>query len=64
MSEFVSGDEVVLKSGGPGMIIEGFRRLPRSKIVAASCVWFEKSTAKRGVFPLATLKKYDGPVVA
>jgi uncharacterized protein YodC (DUF2158 family) len=52
MAAFQIGDVVELKSGSPNMTVED-----AGEGDTVSCVWFDKSEAKRGYFPASTLKK-------
>ena len=46
---FNKGDVVALKSGGPRMTVD------KVEDGRAVCVWFDKSTEKRGVFDVELL---------
>jgi uncharacterized protein YodC (DUF2158 family) len=52
---FNVGDLVQLKSGGPKMTVE---KLEGSEV---SCVWFDGTNPKYGIFPVNTLKIYESP---
>lgn len=58
MSNFVKGDEVQLKSGGPKMVISELGDFsPMGPTEGARCVWFDKTKKMEDVFDIAVLKK-------
>lgn len=59
MADFVKGDTVRLKSGGPIMTIETIdaKSMGSSEKDHAWCQWFEKNKLETGVFPLTSLEK-------
>lgn len=53
---FLPGDVVKLKSGGPFMTIDSFTR--NSSITKANCVWFlDERDRKEATFSLDSIKK-------
>lgn len=57
MSDFVAGDQVQLKSGGPVMTVE---RVDDSNVI---CIWFQGKSPNESVakekFPSVVLNKYE-----
>jgi uncharacterized protein YodC (DUF2158 family) len=51
--KFKIGDEVQHKSGGPKMVVKGY------KGNEATCEWFDKNTPYEKAFHEDTLKKYE-----
>ena len=66
--EFVPGDTVQLKSGGPIMTVEQVREHWSIEGSAVWCVWFEKvgnkQVASRETFAAVALGKVERPGVA
>lgn len=50
------GDIVVLKSGGPPMVVAEIEQSEGGAPVA-KCDWFDSKKPERGEFPLTSLKK-------
>ncbi|WP_231876380.1 YodC family protein [Azotobacter vinelandii] len=61
--EFVKGDIVVLKSGGPAMTIESIGNyaegLARGPERGAKCIWFDGGKPQEHVFDVAVLEKVE-----
>lgn len=61
MADFVKGETVRLRSGGPVMTIETIDARAYAPEGAAKdhawCQWFEKTKLETGVFPLTSLEK-------
>lgn len=56
------GDEVELKSGGPGMTVHAIGDYsPLSAANGAKCVWFDGAKKCEEVFDAETLKRYVRP---
>jgi uncharacterized protein YodC (DUF2158 family) len=55
MSEFKVGDKVILKSGGPEMVIKGIGDYTIYKD-AILCTWFDRTGIHEEVFVRETLK--------
>lgn len=62
MDNFNEGDQVQLKSGGPGMTIDKLELTRDGSEYEAKCVWFVKSEPHEKVFNVAALKIYEAPV--
>lgn len=57
MTEFKKGDVVQLKSGGPKMTIQDLGDYgPVGPADGASCVWFEGTKPKYGVYDVVVLE--------
>ncbi|ACO78286.1 hypothetical protein AvCA_20850 [Azotobacter vinelandii CA] len=61
--EFVKGDIVVLKSGGPAMTVESIGNyaegLARGPERGAKCIWFDGGKPQEHVFDVAVLEKVE-----
>jgi uncharacterized protein YodC (DUF2158 family) len=53
---FADGDEVILKSGGPVMTVEG----THARTGRLICIWFEGTKRMMSLFHPVTLKKWRG----
>jgi uncharacterized protein YodC (DUF2158 family) len=56
---FADGDEVILKSGGPVMTVEG----THARTGRIICIWFEGTKRMMSLFAPVTLKRWRGDAV-
>ena len=62
MADIKVGDQVMLKSGGPTMVVARIGEGTHPGQTLAWCDWFdEKKQAQNKPFPITSLEVYTGP---